>query len=248
MADWAPKRFWTAAGVTTVPGGFAVQLDGRPVKTPAKAPLVVPTEALALAIAAEWDAQGKVVDPRTMPVTRAANSAIDTVTPNRSAVLGMISAYGGSDLLCYRAESPAPLIARQAAAWQPLLDWAASTLHAPLRVTAGIVHVAQPPESLARLKASLDSFSDFELVALHDLVALSGSLVIGLAAAADLAPAEDLWRSSRIDEEFQAELWGQDEEAAEVAALKRNDFLQARAFLDLARAPGSQAAAFRPHP
>ncbi|MDP3338925.1 ATP12 family chaperone protein [Frigidibacter sp.] len=239
MADWAPKRFWTAAGVTAVETGFAVQLDGRPVKTPAKAPLVVPNAALATAIAAEWDAQAKLVDPRTMPVTRAANSAIDTVVPNRATVLGMIAAYGGSDLLCYRAESPPPLIERQAAAWDPLLNWAASAHGAPLRVTAGIVHVAQPPESLARLNAHLDSFSDFELVALHDLVALSGSLVIGLAAAADLAPADDLWRTSRIDEEFQAELWGQDEEAAEVVALKRNDFLQARAFLDLARAPGS---------
>lgn len=235
MADWAPKRFWTSAGVTAVEGGFAVALDGRPVKTPAKAPLVVPTEALAEAIAAEWDAQAKVVDPRTMPVTRAANSAIDTVSPNRATVQGMIGAYGESDLLCYRAESPAPLIARQAAAWDPLLDWAAQSLEAPLRVTAGIVHVAQPPQSLEKLLARLESFSDFELVALHDLVALSGSLVIGLAAAADVAPAADLWTVSRIDEEYQAELWGQDEEAAEVAALKRADFLQARAFLDLAR-------------
>lgn len=239
MAAWAPKRFWTAAGVTAAPGGFAVALDGRPVKTPAKAPLVVPTAALAQAVAAEWDAQAKVVDPRTMPVTRAANSAIDTVSPNRSTVLGMIAAYGGSDLLCYRAESPPPLIARQVAAWDPLLDWVATAHGAPLRVTAGIVHVAQPPESLARLGAHLETFSDFELVALHDLVALSGSLVIGLAAAANLAPADDLWRLSRIDEEFQAELWGQDEEAAEVVALKQADFLQARAFLDLARDPRS---------
>lgn len=239
MADWAPKRFWTSAGVTGAEGGFAVALDGRPVKTPAKAPLVVPTRAMAEAIAAEWDAQGTLVDPRTMPVTRAANSAIDTVIPQRAEVQGMIAAYGESDLLCYRAETPPPLIARQAAAWDPLLAWAAQALDAPLRVTAGIVHVPQPPESLARLGARLDAVPDFELVALHDLVALSGSLVIGLAAAADVALAADLWRISRIDEEFQAEHWGEDEEAAEVAALKRNDFLQARRFLDLARGAAS---------
>ncbi len=239
MADWAPKRFWTSAGILPAGGGFAVVLDGRPVTTPAKAPLVVPTSRLAAAIAAEWDAQGKLVDPRTMPVTRAANSAIDTVIPQRAEVQGMIAAYGQSDLLCYRAEAPAPLIARQAAAWDPLLAWAAGALDAPLRVTAGIVHVAQPPESLARLNARLAAFSDFELVALHDLVALSGSLVIGLAAASDIAPAAELWRLSRIDEEFQAELWGEDEEAAEVAALKRADFLRARTFLDLVSAPRS---------
>ena len=124
MSDWRPKRFWTAATVEPAPGGHTVHLDGRPVRTPGKSPLIVPTEAMARAIAAEWDAQTGIVRPETMPFTRSANSAIEKVAPQFDEVVGLLAAYGETDLLCYRAHGPAELMARQAAAWDPLLDWA----------------------------------------------------------------------------------------------------------------------------
>ncbi|RAP39739.1 ATPase [Rhodovulum viride] len=236
MTEWALKRFWTEAGIGTAEGGYAVLLDGRPVKTPAKMPLVVPTRAMAEAIALEWDAQDAQVAPLTMPVTRAANAAIDKVRVQRAEVAELIAAYGESDLLCHRAESPPALARRQAAAWDPLLAWAAEALGAPLTPTVGVIPMRQPAESLARLRARVAGFDPFELTALHDLVGLSGSLVIGLAAAETVETPERLWDLSRIDETWQEEQWGSDAEAAEAAAARRRDFLQARRFLDLSRA------------
>ncbi|MBL3560039.1 ATP12 family chaperone protein [Rhodovulum sulfidophilum] len=236
MSEWALKRFWTEAGVAPAEDGFAVLLDGRPVKTPAKRPLAVPTRAMAEAVAAEWDAQEDQVAPLSMPVTRAANAAIDKVMEQRAEVAELIAAYGESDLLCHRAESPAELVRRQAESWDPLLAWAASTLGAPLEPTPGVIPRPQPSESLSRLRSRVAGLDAFELTALHDLVGLSGSLVIGLAAAEGLEPPERLWELSRIDETWQQEQWGLDDEAAEVAAARQRDFLQARRFLDLARA------------
>lgn len=236
MAEWVPKRFWTRAEPAEAEDGFAVLLDGRPVRTPAKAALILPTRAMAEAVAAEWDAQEDRIAPLTMPVTRAANAAIDKVRPQHAEVAALIAAYGESDLLCHRAESPAELVARQAAAWDPLLDWAQGALGAALTPTAGVIPCAQPPESLARLAARVAALDAFALTALHDLVGLSGSLVVGFAAMEDVAPPERLWEISRIDETWQEEQWGVDGEAAEVAAAKRRDFLRARRFLDLARA------------
>lgn len=235
MTGWAAKRFWKAASAEMTPAGWEVRLDGRPVRTPAKAPLTLPTEALARAVAAEWEAQGEVIDPTAMPLTRAANAAIDKVGPQRADVVAMLAAYGETDLLCHRAEAPEELVRRQAEAWDPLLSWAAETLAALLKVTRGVTPVAQPPESLARLRAEVDALDPFALTAFCDLVAISGSLVIGLAALRGEAPAEALWQASRIDEDWQAELWGHDEEAARVAALKRRDFLQAVTLLGLLR-------------
>ena len=236
VGGWAAKRFWKRASATQVEGGHAVTLDSRPVRTPAKAPLVVPTRALAEAIAAEWQAQGEAIDPRTMPLTRAANAAIDKVAAQFDEVAGLIAAYGASDLLCYRAEAPEALIRRQAEAWDPWLDWAAADLGARLGVTRGIVAIEQPKPSLARLTAAVRAGTAFELTALHDLVALSGSLVLGLAVARGALDPGRAWGISRIDETWQIEQWGEDEEAAEVAALKRAEFLQAHRFLVLARA------------
>ncbi len=153
MSAWKPKRFWKAAAAEPCDGGFAVRLDGRAVKTPAKRPLVVPTLAMAQAIAGEWDAQQGLVRPETMPATRAANSALDKVAVQFDEVAGLLAAYGASDLLCYRATGPEALIARQAAGWDPLLDWCADVLRAPLVVTTGVVPVAQPQASTARLAA-----------------------------------------------------------------------------------------------
>ena len=181
MSEWAAKRFWKSAEVEKQGAGFAVLLDGRAIKTPSKSQLVVPTEALADAIAAEWAAQEEKVDPSTMPVTRAANSAIDKVTPQRREVVDMLAAYGESDLLCYRATGPEALVAQQAAAWDPLLTWAADTLDARLQVGQGVMHVPQPANSLQNLHSEVDRFDAFAIAGFHDLVAISGSLILALA-------------------------------------------------------------------
>ena len=235
MTEWAPKRFWTAAHVREEDGGFAIALDSRPVRTPGKTPLVVPTRAMAQAIAAEWDAQTGKVDPRCMPVTRAANSALDKVTPFHGDVADMLAAYGDSDLLCYRAEAPAELVAREAAAWDPYLDWAAERLGARLAPRTGIMHVAQDAEALERLRARVHELDAFELTGFHDLVTLSGSLILAFAAVEGVAEPDALWETSRVDEIWQQELWGVDEEAQEAANLKKSAFLQAHAFYRLAR-------------
>ena len=244
MSGWKAKRFWKQATVEPEGAGWGVRLDGRPVKTPAKSPLVVPTEAMARAIAAEWDAQQAEVRPATMPVTRAANSAIDKVTPQFAAVAAMLADYGGTDLLCYRAEGPVPLVERQRAAWDPLLDWAAQHLGAPLACATGVLPVAQAPDSLARLTAEVQEFDPFRLTALHDLVAISGSLVIGLAVARGRIGVDAGWLASRIDEHWQAEQWGADDEATAAEAVKRAAMADAARFLMLC--DGANAAAGTP--
>jgi len=233
VSTWTARRFWTSASAVQVEGGFAVHLDARPVKTPLKAPLVLPTEALARAVAAEWQAQEGKVRPETMPVTRTANSALDKVGPQHGAVADMLAGYGESDLLCYRAEGPEALIRRQAEAWDPLLDWAATGLGAPLRVTTGVMPVTQPPTSLAALSRLVHQLDPFRLAAFHDLVAISGSLVLALAVIRGRLTADLAWTLSRTDEDWQIALWGEDEEAAEHAALKRAAFLAADRFYGL---------------
>lgn len=235
MSIWAPRRFWTAASVVPTEGGFAVHLDGRPVRTPLKAPLVLPTRALAEEVTAEWQRVEGKVDPSVMPFTRMANSAIDKVAPQFDAVAEMLAEYGGSDLTCYRAEQPEDLVARQSEGWDPLLAWAAATLAAPLHPTVGVMHREQPAASLAALSAAVHALTPFQLAAFHDLVALSGSLVLALAVTRGRLTAEEAWALSRIDETWQIEEWGEDEEAAEMAARKHADFLQADRFFTLCR-------------
>jgi chaperone required for assembly of F1-ATPase len=233
VSAWSARRFWTEATVCAEGTGFAVLLDSRPVRTPRKAQLILPTVGLAQAVAAEWQAQTDVVNPATMPFTRTANSAIDTILTQHEAVVGMLAAYGATDLLCYRATGPADLVARQAEGWDPLLHWSATALQAPLLTTAGVMHVDQPAASLAALTEAVRMLSGFQLAAFHDLVAISGSLVLALAVTRGRLTAEDALRLSRIDETWQIEQWGADEEAAETAALKRADFLQADRFFAL---------------
>jgi len=161
------------------------------------------------------------VRPETMPVTRAANSAIDKVAHQFGAVVEVLAAYGETDLLCYRATGPEALVARQAAAWDPLLRWSAEVLDAPMVATAGVMHIAQPPASLSRLRAELTAATPFELAALHDLIAITGSLILGLAVARGLIDSAEAFGISRIDEHWQAELWGVDDEAAALEATKK---------------------------
>ena len=235
MSGWRPKRFWKEAAIAEVPGGYEVRLDGRPTRTPAKQPLVLPTAALARGIAAEWDAQDREVAPETMPLTRSANSAIDKVAPQQAEVARLLAAYGGSDLLCYRAASPPELVARQAAGWDPLLIWAEETLAAPLAVTQGVMPVPQPTASLAVLNGAVETLDPFALAGFHDLVALSGSLILALAVMRGRLTAEEAWALSRIDEIWQEEQWGRDEEAAELAAYRYRGFVDAARFLQLLR-------------
>ncbi len=230
MSEWAAKRFWTQARAMKVEDGFTVHLDDRPVRSPAKAPLIVPTRAVAEEIAQEWQAQDTLIKPDTMPFTRAANSAIDRVTPQHAEVAALIADYGDSDLICYRAEGPDGLVRRQAEAWDPLIGWAADHLDASLRTQTGVMHVAQDAGALSRLRQRVAAFDAFELTAFHDLVALSGSLVLGFAACSDLHPVDHLWDISRIDENWQIEQWGADEQAEADAAVKRTAFLNAHRF------------------
>lgn len=227
MAWKTPERFWTRANVEPAPEGWTIRLDARPLLTPAKTPLVVPSAPLAQAIAAEWDAVDGQVRPETLHFTRLANSALDRVAPRRDDVIDGLAAYGATDLLCYRAEAVSALAARQAEAWDPWLTWAAETLAAPLRITTGLAPVPQPQTSLASLRDAVAEADPFGLAALHELVAISGSLVLGLAVSRRALRAEAAWDLSRIDEAWQIERWGADDEAETAAALKRRDLLNA---------------------
>ncbi len=233
MSDWKPKRFWTSSAVVPVDGAYTVELDGRRVKTPAKATLILPTQAMAQAVAAEWDAQEKEVDPATMPFTRSANAAIDKVRHQHAEVADMLAAYGDSDLLCYRAAHPEALVRRQSEQWDPVLDWAAETLGTRLLPVTGVVHQPQSASVLELLKQQVRELDEFRLAAFHDLVGLSGSLILGFAAAQDWRKADEIWRISRLDEIWQEEQWGIDEEAQREAELKKIAFLHAKRFYDL---------------
>lgn len=238
MAEWAPRRFWKEASIAEVEGGFNILLDGRLLRTPSKAELLLPSRAMAEAVAAEWQAQGDHILPETMPFTRCANSAIDKITHQHADVAAMLAAFGETDLLCYRAERPLALVTRQDEVWQPILDWAAETLQAPLVVTQGVLPVAQDAAALARLKSEVEALDRFEMVGFHDLVAISGSLILALAVIRGRLTPEAAWEASRLDETFQNEQWGVDEEAAEMEAKKREDFLHAHRFFQAARNAG----------
>ena len=235
MTGWAARRFWETASAEPAEAGFAIALDGRPVRTPGKALLVVPSRALARAIAAEWDAQCEKIEPATMPLTRMANSAIDKVTPQRDAVVEHLAAFADTDLLCYRAESPAGLVARQAAVWDPYLDWAAQALGARLQPHTGVVHRPQAPEALARLRDHVAALEIFELTAFHDLVELAGSLILAFATIHGLRSVTHVWEASRLDESWQIEQWGADEEAQKAEKIRAESFSAAKKFYDLSR-------------
>lgn len=216
-------------------GGLAIHLDDRPIKTPARAALVLPTAALADAVADEWRAQKQDIDPLAMPLTRLANTAIDRIAPRRADVIEEIVAYGGSDLICYRVEHPADLAARQAEAWQPLLDWVAAEHGARLDTVYGISHGAQPQAALDALAGAVEPFDGMELAALHSATSGSGSLVIALALAANHIDAEAAFAAGQLDESYQAERWGEDDEAVLRRAELRADLAAAAIFLELCR-------------
>jgi chaperone required for assembly of F1-ATPase len=229
------KRFWKAAEIVEADGGFATALDGRRVKTPARADLIVPTEPLAQAIAAEWNECGEDVDPRAMPLTGLANAAIDRIAPDKMNYAAGIASYGETDLVCYRAEGPATLVQWQSDSWDALLGWARRRYDVDFNCHTGIMHVPQPEETVRKLAHAVAALGAFQLAGLSPLVTIGGSLVAGLAVLEEMMPAEAAWDAVSLDDRWQMEQWGDDLEARKALDARRRDFLAAARFLELLR-------------
>lgn len=228
------KRFWKTVAVDAERG---IRLDDRPVRTPGRVPLLLPTQALAQAVADEWRAvgEGEEIDPRMMPLTGLGNAAIDRVGADPAVFAAGLARYGESDLLCYRADGPDDLVARQAAAWDPLLDWAQTRYDVHIEVATGILHRAQPELTLTRLGDAIAARDAFELAALSPIVTIGGSLIAALALAERAATADQVWDAITLDEEYQAERWGRDPLAEAGIAARRRDFDAGVRMLELLR-------------
>jgi chaperone required for assembly of F1-ATPase len=227
------KRFWTEVAVVEQEGGWGIALDGRPVRTPARAPLVMPGKPLADAIAQEWREAGEDVDPRAMPLTGLANAAIDRVAPDRLAFAAGLARYAEADLACYRAQGPGALVERQSASWDELLCWARRRFDVDFVTTDGLIHVAQPSATVERLAQAVAALDAFHLAGLSPLVTLGGSLVAALAVLEGAIAPEAAWDSVTLDEHWQRDQWGSDAEAEAALENKRRDFLAAARFLSL---------------
>ena len=227
------KRFWRAASVEEQGAGYTILLDARPVKTPARALLTLPTCALAEAIAAEWDAQADTIDPRAMPLTGLANAAIDRVAPDPATFAGGLAQFGASDLLYYRAERPRRLVELQAAAWDPLLDWARRRFDVDFVLGSGVMPVDQPDATVRALAPAVAAYDPFRLAALSPLVTVGGSLIAALALAEGAVARDAAWTAVTIDEQFQLDEWGSDAEAEKALAARREDFDAGARLLDL---------------
>ncbi len=226
MRQAAIKRFFAKASVgETEGGGFGLLLDGRRARTPAKKPLILPTRALAELVAAEWAGQGETIDPAAMPLTRLANSALDGVAAALGATRTEISGYARADLLCYRAEAPEALVAAEAEAFDPVLEWAGQALGAKFLVARGVVHVRQPESALHAVRAALEAVeSPFALAALHIMTSLTGSVLLSLAVARQRFGAAEAWRIAHVGEDFQIAQWGEDDDAKARRAARWRDF------------------------
>ena len=227
------KRFWKDVAVEPHGEAWAISLDNRPVKTPARAPLAVPTSALAEAIASEWRNVGEEIEPPAMPLTGLANAAIDRVAPAEEAFARSLAEYAEGDLLCYRSEKPRALVERQEEHWNRLLAWARRRYDVDFVVTSGLMHVAQPPATVERLSHAVAALDPFRLAGLSPLVTIGGSLVAALAVLEKAVSPEDAWEAVGVDERWQLEQWGADAEAEAVLKNRRRDFLAAARFLDL---------------
>jgi chaperone required for assembly of F1-ATPase len=226
------NRFWKEVAVVD----RGIHLDGKPVRTPGRLPLILPTDALAEAVAEEWRAVEKEIKPQEMPLTGLSNAAIERIAPDIDTYAAGLAVYGETDLLCYRADAPPPLVERQAAIWNPLLDWARARYDIGFTVTAGIIHRAQPPETIARLAHAIAARDAFELAALSPIVTIGGSLVIALMIAENAIDPDAAFDACHLDELWQAELWGEEWMAADTRAAHRADFLAGAKVLALLRA------------
>jgi chaperone required for assembly of F1-ATPase len=232
-----PKRFYKNVAVAAGEGGFAVELDGKAVKTPGMVPLIMPTERAAQLVADEFAAQGETLDLATMPAYRLANTAIDGVANDPQAVLEDILRFSSSDLLCYRAAGPDILVRRQSVAWDPVIDWARSSLGARFNLAEGVIHVEQPREAIAVLGVHLGQRADpMRLAALHVMTTLTGSALLALAVEFGELNAEAAWNAAHVDEDFQAERWGHDSEALARVAARKRDMMAAAAMIEALRA------------
>ncbi|MDE1174579.1 MAG: ATPase [Parvibaculaceae bacterium] len=227
------KRFYKETGTRPEGDGYAVTLDGKTIKTPARSLLVVPAQALAEAIADEWGRQGEFIDPRTMWLTKLANTAIDLVSLHREAVIDELLSFAGSDLLCYRASTPMELAERQQQSWGPVLEWAETALGASLVVTDSILPVTQPDEALARLRAAVAGLDAARLAALHTLVTLTGSALVGLAVLHRHLDEAAAFEAAHLDNLWQLEQWGDDDEESVRLETRRAEMAEAVRFLHL---------------
>jgi chaperone required for assembly of F1-ATPase len=228
------RRFYANAGVGEADGGFTVTLDGKPIKTPSGRVVIVPVRSLAETIAAEWNAQGEFIEPLTMPVTRFANSVVQGVTDNAAAVSGDVAKYFDSDLLFYRAGHPEGLVAREARHWDPVLFWAAETLGAHFMLAEGVMHVRQPESAVAAARETLPA-DPWAIAALHVITTVTGSALLALALFHGVINPEQAWAAAHVDEDWNAEKWGVDEEVAARKAAKLVDFNAITAVLDALR-------------
>jgi len=229
------KCFWKEVAVIPEEGDWSIALDGRPLKTPARATLVVGTPLLADAISEEWRECGDEIDPRQMPLTGLANAALDQVAPDPAKFRNELARYAEADLLCYRAEHPPKLIAVQAVEWGPLLDWARRWFDVEFVVTAGIIHVPQPRETITKLADGIKEANPFELAALSPIVTIGGSLVTALALFERAIDLDTAWTAVSVDDRWQIDQWGADDEAVAALANRRQDFAAAARFLSLLR-------------
>ena len=230
------KRFYKEAAVAEADGGFAVTLDGKPIRTPSGRQVVIPSRRLADAVASEWAAQGETIDPMTMPLTRIANSVVEGVVDRVDQVSDDLAKYFESDLLFYRAGHPEGLVAREAAHWDPVLFWAAETLGARFILSEGIMHVEQPDAAVQAARAALPQDA-WSVAALHIVTTLTGSALLALALAKGARDAELVWAAAHVDEDWNIEQWGVDEEAAARRARRLRDFEAAVAVLNALNAP-----------
>jgi chaperone required for assembly of F1-ATPase len=235
IGSGAMKRVYKEARAEPSSPGFTIMLDGRMLSTPGRAQLVLPAAALAEAVAGEWAAQDEMVRPQTMALTSLACTAIDIVAPARPAVVAELADYGETDVICYRADRPRVLVERQNALWQPLLDWAALELDAPLNTTSGALAVDQPEHSLLALRCAVEAHDDMALAALAAAVKAAGSLVIGLALSHGRLDPEAAFEAAELDASTQIETWGEDPEAARRRATVSADLDAAARFLALLR-------------
>lgn len=224
MTEAPARRFYKTVSVAGKSAPFTVMLDERPIRTPLKRALDLPTRALAEAVAREWEEQGEKIDPHTMSLTRLSNTALDRVASDRDRIIGEIVDFAGSDLVCYRAEKPQGLVELQAKAWQPMLDWARGEFGADFTVTEGVVHIAQPAAALKRTKDYLAEKSPWALTAIHNLTTLTGSALLASMACAGAIPASEAWEAAHVDEDWQIEQWGWDEEARHRRNHRRREF------------------------
>ena len=234
------KRFWQEVDVGFSEGGWSVMLDAKPIRTPARVPLIVPTKVLAEAIAEEWRSVEGEVDPCAMPLTGLANAAIDRVAPDKDAFAVGLARYAEADLACYRANTPSALVERQAEQWDPLLAWARRRYDVDCATTAGVVHVDQPPATSATLGHAVAALDGFRLAGLSPLVTIGGSLVAALGILEGAWTPEDAWTAVTVDDAWQAEQWGADAEAEVALANRQRDFLAAAHFLTLVDVGGDQ--------